>query len=292
MFHGLSGDETVIDLTCGSGVFLVEALRRLVRLKADHKKPTREMVRKTLYEQVYGVDISPPAVQIAAFSLYLAALELDPDPKDPRSRKFEPLVGRTLLAGDAHEIEHTEVGGRVLTTNGALKQFDVVLGNPPWTYKGRAGTAARRARIAADARSPRGVSLDFIQRGRDFAHAETRFGVLLSATPFFARSATGLQAARGVVESLGPVTLVNLSEISNRYDKIILRTSSLLPLDGRRWVIGRYICESISAAARPPGSRAWSAPRALRFRPARQATPGPSRAGSPGFARWKDRSPP
>ena len=28
---GLTGNETVLDLTCGSGVFLVEALRRLVR---------------------------------------------------------------------------------------------------------------------------------------------------------------------------------------------------------------------------------------------------------------------
>ena len=229
VFHGLSGDETVIDLTCGSGVFLVEALRRLVRLKANGKTPTREMVREALYEQVYGVDISPPAVQIAAFSLYLAALELDPDPKDPRSRKFEPLVGRTLLAGDAHEIEHTEDGRRVLTTNGALKQFDVVVGNPPWTYKGRAGTVARRARVAAGARSPRGESMDFIWRGMDFAHTDTRFGVLLSATPFFARSATGLQAVQGVVESLGPVTLINLSEISNwLFDKANMPAMALL----------------------------------------------------------------
>jgi len=74
VFHGLSGDETVIDLTCGSGVFLVEALRRLVRLKAAGRAPTREEIREALYEQVYGVDISPPVVQIAAFSLYLAAL--------------------------------------------------------------------------------------------------------------------------------------------------------------------------------------------------------------------------
>ena len=26
---GLTGDETVLDLSCGSGVFLIEALRRL-----------------------------------------------------------------------------------------------------------------------------------------------------------------------------------------------------------------------------------------------------------------------
>lgn len=215
VFDGLSGNETVIDFTCGSGVFLVEALRRLVRLKAKGKSPTRKMVREALYEQVYGVDDNEAAVQIAAFSLYLAALELDPDPHESSSLKFEPLVGRTLLAGDAHRIEHTQAGEHVLATDTGLRRFDVVVGNPPWTYEGRAGTAARQKRMPGVSRSPRGVSLDFVRRGGDFAHDETRFGVLVSATPFFARSQTGLQAAQDTVESLDPVTLVNLSDLSH-----------------------------------------------------------------------------
>lgn len=214
VFDGLTGDETVIDLTCGSGVFLVEALRRLVGLKANGGTPTREMVRSALYEQVYGVDISESAVQIAAFSMYLAALELDPDPTEPRSLRFDPLVGRTLLAGDAHTIEQMPEGRHALTTDAGLKKLDVVVGNPPWTYKGRSGTAARRAQSTVRRRSPRGESLDFVRRGLDFAHAETRFGVIVSASPFFARSATGLQAVHDIVESLGSVTLVNLSDLS------------------------------------------------------------------------------
>lgn len=214
VFDGLTGDETVIDLTCGSGVFLVEALRRLVRLKAKGKTPTREMVRVALYEQIHGVDLSESAVQIAAFSLYLAALEVDPGPKDLSSIRFKPLVHRTLLAGDAHRIEDTECGKRALLTDTGLRKFDVVVGNPPWTYQGRAGTAARREQAPGVSRSPRGVSLDFIRRGKDFAHRDTRFGVLVSATPFFARSGTGLQAVQDTVESMGSVTLVNLSELS------------------------------------------------------------------------------
>ena len=68
----------IADLSCGSGVFLVEALRRLVaRRVADGENISREMIRETLYKQIYGVDISPEAIQIAAFSLYLTALDLD-----------------------------------------------------------------------------------------------------------------------------------------------------------------------------------------------------------------------
>ena len=214
VFDGLTGDETVLDLTCGSGVFLVEALRRLVYLKSNGGMPTRATIREALYNQVYGVDISEAAVRIAAFSLYLTALELDPHPHPPEALRFEPLEGRTLLVGDAHTIENTDAGQRVLSGEGGLRRFDVIAGNPPWTYTGKAGTAARRASGTGAPLQPRGQSLDFVARARNFAHENTRFGMILSATPFFGRSGTALAAARDVIEALAPVTLVNLSELS------------------------------------------------------------------------------
>ena len=214
VFDGLTGDESVLDLTCGSGVFLVEALRRLVHLKAGGGTSTRKIIRETLYTQVYGVDVSEPAVRIAAFSLYLAALELDPDPQPPEALTFEPLQGRTLLVGDARTIERTPAGRAALGDGPELRRFDVIVGNPPWSYKGRAGTAARRAAGSGAPRQPRGESLDFVARARDFAHDKTRFGMVLSATPFFGRSSTATRAVRDTIDALAPVTLINLSELS------------------------------------------------------------------------------
>ena len=215
VFDGLTGAESVLDLTCGSGVFLVEALRRLVHLKTRGGAPSREVIRETLYRQVYGVDDSEAAVRIAAFSLYLAALELDPHPQPPEALRFEPLQGRTLLAGDARTIERTPAGRDVLMTDsGGTRKFDVVVGNPPWSYQGKVGTAARRAAKLEAPLQPRGQSLDFVARARDFAHDRTRFGMILSATPFFGRSATAARAVRDTVEALAPVTLINLSDLS------------------------------------------------------------------------------
>lgn len=214
VMDGLTGEESVLDLTCGSGVFLVEALRRLVNLRAGGQPLTRDLIRSTLYEQVYGVDISEAAVRVAAFSLYLAALELDPDPQPPHSLKFRPLIGNTLLIGDARTVEQSDDGKAVLTTQSGLKRFDLIVGNPPWGFKGLKGTEARRkTRAAGVPAQPRGEGLDFVLRAVEFSHEKTRFGVILSAMPFFSRSGTGMAAAQHVMRLLAPVTLVNLSNL-------------------------------------------------------------------------------
>lgn len=214
VMDGLTGNESVLDLTCGSGVFLVEALRRLAHLKARGQSLTRDLIRSTLYEQVYGVDVSEAAVRVAAFSLYLAALELDPDPQPPHALKFKPLIGKTLLIGDARTVETSEGGAEVMTTPTILKKFDLIVGNPPWSFKGKKGTEARRQTRAADTPAqPRGEGLDFVVRAAEFSHEKTRFGVILSAMPFFSRSGTGMAAAQYVMRSLAPITLVNLSNL-------------------------------------------------------------------------------
>lgn len=215
VMDGLSGRETVLDMTCGSGVFLVEALRRLCALQAPAGRPSREVIRKALYEQVYGIDQSEAAIRVAAFSLYLGALELDPNPQPPEALKFSPLIGQTLFVGDAHAIEQTDQGKARLTEGGRLKRFDLIVGNPPWSFKGKRGTAARRrTRPEGVPAQPRGEGLDFLRRAIAFSHQKTRFGVILNALPFFSGSGTGIAAAKHVLRLLAPVTLVNLSPLT------------------------------------------------------------------------------
>ena len=251
---GLTGEETVLDLTCGSGVFLVEALRRLVHLRSDGDKPSRETIRSTLYGQIHGVDVSEAAVRVAAFSLYLAALELDPDPRPPEALRFEPLIGRTLFVGDAWEIDKAPEAQPALAEGGAPRKFDVIVGNPPWSYRGKASTAARRRRAdRTAARAPRGESLDFVFRALDFASGATRFGLVLSAVQFFGRSGTGASAARRLVEELSPVTLVNLS---NQSDWLFSRGSMpAIVLLARRRAPRRDTITAVQVPWSPGGTR-------------------------------------
>lgn len=209
VLHECTGHETVLDLTCGSGVFLVEALRRLVDKRAGDGPRTREMIRETLYEQVFGMDISPAAVQIAAFSLYLTALELDPKPEPPDNLKFEPLIERTLFTGDMWEEPSALAQGT------EDRKFDVIVGNPPWSYSRTPPTTLQARRARTSIRGSRGVSLDFVHLATEYASPSARFGLVLGATQFFGRNPTSRHALQRLIPELFPVTLVSLSNLTS-----------------------------------------------------------------------------
>jgi hypothetical protein len=73
----LAKKPRVIDSACGSGIFLVESFRRMVRYlcaQQNGKRVSRPQLRKILRDQIVGIDINEEAVRVAAFSLYLAFL--------------------------------------------------------------------------------------------------------------------------------------------------------------------------------------------------------------------------
>ena len=209
------GSESVLDLTCGSGAVLVEALRRLVRLRSRDAAPTRDLIRSTLHEQVFGVDSSTTSVRVAALSLYLAALELDPDPTAPDALRFKPLIGRSLFVRDANGSAGDDRRPPWITgSDGRARKFDVIVGTSPCDFNGENGTEARHTLVTSAATSSQhSDSLDFVNEARKFAHKETRFGLIVSAKPFFSGSSTGPDASHRLLQSLAPVTLVNLSNL-------------------------------------------------------------------------------
>ena len=90
----LPDNARVLDPACGSGVFLVDAFRRLVwkrRLKLG-RMPNRNEICHILVNQIFGVDIEQGAIEVTAFSLYLALLELDESFTDPKDIKFPKLI--------------------------------------------------------------------------------------------------------------------------------------------------------------------------------------------------------
>jgi len=207
VFEALPANARVIDPTCGSGAFLVEAFRRLVWKQAQGKVASRSVVREVLYKQLYGIDINRSALGIAAFSLYLAALELDEEPvQDIRDLKFDRLIGVTLFEADT---VHDDLPALVVD-----RPFDAVVGNPPWTFVKKA-TALRR-RKSDDVRSNRprrSPDQEFLWVASRLAGDGGRIGMIMKASPFFSKDVHAIQSREALLRTFHPVALVNLSAL-------------------------------------------------------------------------------
>jgi hypothetical protein len=205
VFEGLAADARVVDPACGSGAFLVEAFRRLVWRASGSKPAGRQLVRHILYNQLFGIDINRAALGIAAFSLYLAALELDEEPVTHiGDLKFDHLIDTTLFEADS-------LGGD-LPAQITSQTFDAVVGNPPWTFVTKDGGAQkRRESDAATLRPRRSPDQAFLALGADLAGETGRVGMVMKATPFFSKDIHAVAARTHLLERLSPVALINLS---------------------------------------------------------------------------------
>lgn len=130
-------NEIVLDPACGSGIFLVEAYKRLVlhwRSRNEWKRPN-VTVLKGLLSKVHGIDLEPGAVELAAFSLCLALCDaLEPEAIRASIKLFPPLVGKTLHRSCFFEAKEQAL---------VKEPIGVVTGNPPFTSALRTPGAKR-----------------------------------------------------------------------------------------------------------------------------------------------------
>ena len=137
--------EVILDPACGSGVFLVEAYKRLVlhwRSRNEWKRPSRTVL-KGLLEKVHGIDLEEGAVELAAFSLCLALCDaLEPETIRSSIKLFPELAGKTLHRSCFFEAKEQNL---------VKEPIGLVTGNPPFTSSLNTPGAERSyARYQAD----------------------------------------------------------------------------------------------------------------------------------------------
>lgn len=147
------GAIKIVDPACGSGAFLITALRTLfaewymVRdtrrevTGKGYKRERDELIRDILRENIYGVDINPASVEIAKLALWLHTASSDKplSSLDHHIREGNSLVGSNFFndldaTPNAEQIERInpfdweETFPEVFERGG----FDIVIGNPPY----------------------------------------------------------------------------------------------------------------------------------------------------------------
>ncbi len=128
--------EVILDPSCGSGVFLVEAYKRLVlhwRSRNEWKRPSITVL-KGLLKKVHGIDLEEGAVELAAFSLCLALCDaLEPETLRDSIKLFPALAGKKGQGeGDNQKTLHHSCFFEAKEQNLVKKPIGVVTGNPPF----------------------------------------------------------------------------------------------------------------------------------------------------------------
>lgn len=125
----------VLDPTCGSGIFLVETLNRLIDrwlLANPGKRFSFEIAKQIVLDNIFGIEKKRAAIKVAAFSLYLAMI----DRLEPKTL-WQAVTFPYLIYDPTSEDADKQ--GKNLFCMSSLESgpfedidFDLLVGNPPF----------------------------------------------------------------------------------------------------------------------------------------------------------------
>jgi len=178
----------VLDPACGSGIFLVESLRRIVEHQGCNLD--KELLKSLTTDNIYGVDKDKSAIQVAVFSIYLTLLDYQ-TPADIENFTFPKLIGCNIFQADFFDIENPF--NKIL----ANIKFDYIVGNPPWKRgKGGEKTTSLNHYLSQRKKKEEGslvqitiggeqIAQGFVLRTADFAGSNTRCALVINSKTLY-----------------------------------------------------------------------------------------------------------
>ena len=207
--HLSAGDNyncRILDPSCGSGIFLVESLRRIIekyikvkKIENTNTESFREGLRELVCNNIFGIDKDYDAIQVAIFSIYLTLLDYQ-EPADIEKFKFPNLFGKNLICSDTFDVGNLELK----ELEKKRLQFDYIIGNPPW--KGSGGDQQAKAYLSNRKKKERSVKNAigvnnnelaeyFVFRVSDFCSANTEVALIIHSTSLY-NSKAGISVFR------------------------------------------------------------------------------------------------
>jgi hypothetical protein len=118
----------VLDPSCGSGIFLVEALRKIIerKIELNNSPLEREDIWNCVTQNIFGIDIDENAIDIAIFSIYVTILDYISPLEISEDFKFRNLKDSNFFSSDFFNTNNK--------FNKILRKIPLkfIIGNPPW----------------------------------------------------------------------------------------------------------------------------------------------------------------
>lgn len=183
---------TVLDPSCGSGMFLVLAFRKLLNIKEISANNTLELIKmrnKLLVENIFGIEKNPIARRLAIFSLYLEILQgIDSKHINEFIRNEITKQGQNLAIFPYKFNENIRLGNALETEEDLKpfkkKKFDFIVGNPPWKEIKEDDEELNYWKLHQDKIDGKQLSQCFLIKINDWEKKDTRFGFVINSSNF------------------------------------------------------------------------------------------------------------
>ncbi|MXV19982.1 HsdM family class I SAM-dependent methyltransferase [Deinococcus xianganensis] len=224
----------IIDPACGSGIFLVESFRRIVRFEvaASGRRLPHYRLRRILKDQITGIEINPEAAKVTTFSLYLALLHY----QEPREIRKSPSLPGLIYREHQNADDYDEYGiiinsdafssdmiktissdsHRGLSLDFLNGQFDLVIGNPPWEEAKSDSLAMRWARKFDFPIGDNNLSQLFIHRAMKLCREGGIVSLLVHSNVLFNQRRGSIDFRRFLLENATITKCINFIHIRKK----------------------------------------------------------------------------
>lgn len=127
--QNISPTPSILDCSCGSGVFLLESLKYIESKNNPHHE--FDISLKILKKCIWGIDISQAAVDCCK-AVFMGYYIKEYKETVAQLEKVWEVITHSFFSGDSVQLQNV-----VLKHNELPKQYDCIIGNPPYVTMGK-----------------------------------------------------------------------------------------------------------------------------------------------------------
>lgn len=201
----------VFDASMGSGIFLVQAFRRMVdrEMALSGKNLSKERLSEIATKNLWGIDINPSAIKVACFSVYIAILDYEDPGTIMDQFHFKDL--------NFHQADFFETDKKhPLNSQIQPIQFDFILGNPPW----KKDKSPKHLAWVNDRKIYKElingkieIAQNFLLRARDFMTENTVCSLIVTSPIFYNISSTSKTFKHEFLTTTNISSILDLSPV-------------------------------------------------------------------------------
>ena len=190
----------VLDPSCGSGIFLVLAFRKMYTPPASITRTYDKIQHRLdfIKKNIFGIELENTAARLAVFSLYLEVLN------DITASELNKLITEIIQAEDSKALFSIDFSENIQETNALIEgnktpfineKFNYIIGNPPWFSIGKNAKDKNDTinysywnKYRTCFSRERQISQCFLHRIKYWSTEDTKFGFIVNSSNFINES--------------------------------------------------------------------------------------------------------